>query len=299
MIEKQPDLEINDDTWHLDLYNRSYKFDKKTFKNRPLLQFNESSMSSKFCYKTRLGGKKYQFPETSKFENMRGEEFHTGVPLCEAHLKLSQMMPKRSSKGGDNWEMKGRFKSVTIGVANAVLLMVAYFLQFLTIADYGLYALIAFVVFAFNYFMYGNIAFISLLKMLVLLPQMGFFSFIITILPWDAVPFIYGIITRRMVINGVLKHNNVAISSSQKGNHKVYRELYPMPLVDWKKEGVPNAPTLIELVEEKKTKPKKRSKFTPMEPEMEFASQPKLIESEPMMDGVAVAAASLRRKQRY
>ena len=127
---------------------------------------------------------------------------------------------------------------------------------------------------------------------------MGFFSFIITILPWDAVPFIYGIITRRMVINGVLKDNNVAISSSQKGNHKVYRELYPIPLVDWKKEGVPNAPTLIELVEEKKTKPKKRSKFTPMEPEMEFTPS-KLIESEPMMGGTAVAAASLRRKHQY
>ena len=218
MIEKQPDLEINDDTWHLDLYNRSYKFDKKTFKNRPLLQFNESFMSSKFCYKTRLGGKKYQFPETSKFENMRGEEFHTGVPLCEAHLKLSQTKPSRDPKT-NVWSMKGGWKSAVITITNMLLLSVAYFLQFLTIADYGLYALIAFVVFAFNYFMYGNIAFISLLKILVLLPQIGFFSFIITILPWTSVHLRYH--TRRMVINGVLKHNTLPCLHQRGDIHKV------------------------------------------------------------------------------
>jgi len=208
---------------------------------KTLFQLNDTYMNWNVCYNTRIKKKEYTFPELEIFKEMSNEKIKRGVPICEAYLPFIQIYPKEKNETIVLNKGMSYFKLLLLSIINIGLIIFSDFYMYFYIFNSPiLYAIVMIGMLAFNVFMYGKIGFISALKLFALFSDLGFFSFIIFSIPWNIIPFVYGIIMSSIINKKVSKfiYTNIREKTAQNSQLQpiqIYQELYPYPLMDWKK----------------------------------------------------------------
>lgn len=225
--------------------------DKFEGKVRPLKQFRDSWIKQDLCYKKRIGGEVYTFPKDYPIVEERDQKYHTGIPICEAHLKLSQRLPQQK-KTNNEWVIGKNRKWSALLIVNILLAICAeeIGLSFFLLADPWLNFAVDVVIVALHFWLYNPyLALISLIgKAMILVPNASIGLIIGAAIPFHYITILIGYIQRRTA-KKQLNFYQSAVKTFYKGktNLEVYQLLYPQGSYNWNEKGADSDYKLIKM----------------------------------------------------